>query len=99
MVLQTDSRIKQLRVSRGMTQTELAHMMSVTRSSVNAWEMSISTPTAEKLVELALLFHVSVDYLLGLESEETVNLDGLSREQKQLVYALLGYFQREEEET
>ena len=95
MVIQADSRIKQLRQARGLTQTELAHIMSVTRSSVNAWEMGISVPTAAKLVELSLFFHVSTDYILGLEKNETVQLDDLRQDQKEIIYSLLSYFQRE----
>lgn len=95
MLIKTDSRIKTLRVSRGLTQTELARIMSVTRSSVNAWEMGISVPTAAKLVELAMFFHVSADYLLGLSSAEAVNLESLTEEQKEIVYSLLSYFQKQ----
>lgn len=95
MVIQTDSRIRRLRVTRAMTQTELAKEMSVTRASVNAWEMGISVPTAAKLVELALFFHVSTDYLLGLEQAETVSLDELSEKQKEIIYSLLTYFHSE----
>ena len=87
MFIQADTRIKQLRLSRGMTQTELAKVMSVTRSSVNAWEMGISVPTAAKLVELSLFFHVSTDYLLGY-----------TKEQKELIFALLSYFEKEKSE-
>lgn len=97
-MIQTDNRIKRLRVSRGMTQTELAREMSVTRSSVNAWEMGISVPTAAKLVELALFFHVSTDYLLGMEQRETLGLDDLSEEQKNILYSLLAYFRKGEKE-
>lgn len=92
MVIKSDERIKELRVSRGMTQTDLAKIMSVTRSSVNAWEMGISVPTAVKLVELSLFFHVSTDYLLGLEKSEAVALDSLDEEEKAIVYGLLAYF-------
>ncbi|MCI9115400.1 XRE family transcriptional regulator [Neglecta sp. X4] len=98
MVIQASGRIKELRQSRGMTQTELAKIMSVTRSSVNAWEMGISIPTAAKLVELSLLFHVSTDYILGLEKREFVALDGLDGEQKGILYALLQYFYRQGQE-
>lgn len=98
MVIQADRRIKQLRMSRGMTQTELAKAMSVTRSSVNAWEMGISVPTAAKLVELSLYFQVSTDYLLGLEKSETIELDGLREEQKAILYSLLAYFTKENAE-
>lgn len=95
MVIQTDNRIKTLRVESGMTQTQLAKLMSVTRSSVNAWEMGISVPTAAKLVELSLLFHVSTDYLLGLEQKETIGLDSFQEEQKAILYSLATYFQRQ----
>ena len=88
MVIQASGRIKELRQSRGMTQTELAKIMSVTRSSVNAWEMGISVPTAAKLVELSLFFHVSTDYILGLETREFIALDGLDGEQKGCVRGL-----------
>ncbi len=95
MVIQTDNQIKKLRMQSGMTQTELAKLMSVTRSSVNAWEMGISVPTAAKLVELSLFFHVSTDYLLGLEQQEAVQLDGFSEEQKAILYSLVAYFQKQ----
>ncbi len=39
-------RIKKLREKQGYTQTELAKMLGVTRSCVNAWEMGISVPSA-----------------------------------------------------
>lgn len=98
MLIQSDVRIKQLRQARGITQTELARVMSVTRSSVNAWEMGISIPTAVKLTELSLFFRVSTDYILGLDSAETIRLDRLRAEQKELIYALLSYFQKEDAE-
>ena len=59
-------KIKQLRTSRNMTQSDLAKKLNITRSSVNAWEMGLSTPSTAYLAELSQLFHVSTDYLLGL---------------------------------
>lgn len=97
MVIEADKRIRQLRASRGMTQTDLARIMSVTRSSVNAWEMGISVPTAAKLVELSLFFRVSTDYILGLDQAETIRLDGLDEEQKAILYAMLSYFKKQED--
>jgi len=95
VVIQTDNRIKKLRTASGLTQSDLARLMSVTRSSVNAWEMGISAPTAAKLVELSQLFHVSTDYLLGLEQREMIELDSFSEEQKGILYALAAYFQKQ----
>ena len=60
-------RIKQLREQNSMTQAELAKRLCITRSSVNAWEMGISVPSTQSLVDLANIFDVSTDYLLGLD--------------------------------
>ena len=55
MYIILDQRIKELRERSGLTQTELAKKMGVTRSSVNGWEMGVSIPSIMKLVELAML--------------------------------------------
>lgn len=70
-------KIKILREKSGMTQTELANKLGITRSGVNAWEMGISVPSTQYVIELALLFGVSTDYLLGLPSS-SVSVDGLN---------------------
>ena len=57
-------RIKQLREQSNWTQSELAKQLGITRSSVNAWELGISVPSTQYLVELAALFKVSTDCLL-----------------------------------
>ena len=83
------ARIKLLRDQRGMTQTELAKRLGITRSSVNAWEMGISVPSTQYIVELARLFKVSTDYLLGVASSATMNVSGLTEKDIQLVCALV----------
>ena len=57
-------KIKLLRELSGLTQAELARKLGVTRSGVNAWEMGITTPSTQYIVEISLLFKVSTDYLL-----------------------------------
>ena len=51
-------KIKTLRESRSMTQADLARMINVSRSSINAWEIGISTPSTKHLAELADIFKV-----------------------------------------
>ena len=84
--------IKNLREEAGYTQSELAKKLDVTRSSVNAWEMGLSTPTTQYIVELAKLFHVSTDYLLGLDNTRQLVLDGLSKKEIEVLYSLIRYF-------
>ena len=85
-------RIKNLRISCGMTQSDLAKKLNITRSSVNAWEMGISTPSTTYVVELSQLFHVSTDYLLGLSTNVTLDVSQLTEKEIQLVYDLVQYF-------
>lgn len=85
-------RIKNLRISCGMTQSDLARKLNITRSSVNAWEMGISTPSTTYVVGLSQLFHVSTDYLLGLSSNVTLDVSHLTDKEIQLVYDLVQYF-------
>lgn len=73
----TTERIKALREARGWTQAELARRMSITRNGVNSWEQGLSMPSPTCLVDLAKVFSVSTDYLLGVERLETVNVTGL----------------------
>ena len=71
-------KIKLLREKRGLTQSELAKQLGLTRSGVNAWEMGISVPSTQYIVELAVFFGVSTDYLLGLSETSTVTVAGLT---------------------
>ena len=86
------AKIKELREQAGYSQAQLAKKLDVTRSSVNAWEMGLSTPTTQYIVALCRLFHVSADYILGLEAEQTISLRGYSEEEIALVSSLLRYF-------
>ena len=85
-------RIKELRECAGYSQAQLAKKLDVTRSSVNAWEMGLSTPTTQYVAAMTKLFHVSADYLLGIETEYSISLTGYSEEEISLVMDLLKYF-------
>ena len=71
-------KIKTLREKKGVTQSALANTLGITRSAVNAWEMGITVPSTQYVVELAKFFNVSADYLLGLSSTSTISVDGLN---------------------
>lgn len=74
----TAETIKQLREARGWTQAELARRLNISRNGVNTWEQGLSMPSLHFLVELAKIFSVSTDFLLGVESLHTINVSDLS---------------------
>ena len=84
-------RIKYLRESKNFTQTELAKQLGITRSSVNAWEMGISVPSTQYIVELAAIFKVSTDYLLGVNETTTINVSGLTDADIELVNTIVSH--------
>ena len=84
-------RIKALREQNGYTQAQLANSLGLTRASVNAWEMGISIPSTQYIVELAGLFKVSTDYLLGVEQTASVNVSGLNENDIQIVNSLISH--------
>lgn len=85
-------KIKELREIAGISQAQLAKKLDVTRSSVNAWEMGLSTPTTQYIVALAKLFHVSSDYILGIEADMSISLSDYNAEEVDLIFKLLQYF-------
>lgn len=85
-------RIKSLRERNNLTQAALAKRLNVTRSSVNAWEMGISVPSTALIVDIAKLFHVSTDYLLGIYETASLNVSSLNEKEIMLVYNLIEYF-------
>ena len=91
-------RIKYLRDQKGMTQADLAKQLGITRSSVNAWEMGISVPSTQYIVELAGIFKVSTDYLLGVDTSASVSVAGLTEKDVQIVHGLISH-SKEKNET
>lgn len=57
--------LRELRKERGLTQVQLAEMMSVTQGAVSGWESGTALPQASQLPRLADLLGCSIDALYG----------------------------------
>lgn len=76
------SRIKSLRTTHQLSQVDLASALNVSKQSVSNWENDNIQPSIEMLIKIAAFFHVSTDYLLGLDDKEYLQVSGLTPEQK-----------------
>lgn len=64
--------IKKYRKAQNMSQEDLAVKVHVVRQTISKWENSLSVPDVDQLISLAKVLGVSVNDLLGAETE---NLD------------------------
>ena len=63
-------RLKGLRKQNHMTQTALAERLNVTQTAISQWETDRTRPDQELLGKIASIFSVSVDYLLGENTDK-----------------------------
>lgn len=85
-------RIQQLRLSHNMSQEELGRRINRSRSVVCGYEINMKIPPLEVLTDIANVFNVSLDYLVGIDKAEMASLAGLNQKQKDLVFQLLNEF-------
>lgn len=66
------TKIKELRNAKGMTQKELSEQLNVTAQAVSRWESDEVEPSVATIKQMATIFNVSTDELLGNETEPKV---------------------------
>ncbi len=82
-------RLRELRKARNLTQKQLAAQIRVQNSIISFYENGDRLPSPETIKKLAAVFHVSADYLMGIEKKETIDVTGLDENDKRLVRELV----------
>lgn len=85
--------IKKLRREADMTQEKLAELLSVSAQAVSRWENDSAMPDIALLVPLANLFHVTTDYLLGVDISKREQIIGDIRKEAD-GYSSRGYYEK-----
>ena len=85
-------KIKELRTKYKYTQTDLAKLIGVTKSTVAAYENDTRLPSYEVLVKLSRIFKVSLDYIVLDKQMETLCIDVLTTEQVGAIQTLIDYY-------
>lgn len=87
MSIQLGTKLAELRKRNGYSQEALAEKMGVSRQAVSKWERGESTPDTDTLIELARLYSVSLDTLVGNEqNEEKKETEKAPKEKKEPLY-------------
>lgn len=81
--------LKNLRKYKGYSQAQLARKLNISKSSVSKYESNQSMPPVETLIRLALIYGVSLDYLVGIEKGKTISVEGLTNRQLDILNTLL----------
>ena len=62
-------RLREVRESRHITQTEIAELLGTTRQQIGKWENGVQKMGIDKYIILARYYNVSLDYLAGLTDD------------------------------
>ena len=88
-------RIRERRIIRHITQTEIAQRLGVTPQTVSKWERGLCAPDLDNLIDLAAMLSCSVDYLLSSESghprRSFIAVDGGGTKTEMLLFAEDGH--------
>ena len=63
-----NQKITDLRKAAGISQDTLARQLGVSRQAISKWELGTAMPETKNIVQLAEIFDVTTDYLLGYTS-------------------------------
>lgn len=83
---------KELRISKNLTQTQLASRMWVKKSIISAYETDARPPSLDMLIKYSKEFNVSTDFLLGLSDNKSICVDGLTEKQISIINTLIEEF-------
>jgi len=87
-------RIKELRTSKRLSQSELAERIGVTRATISAYELGSRLPSYDVLIKIAQQFHVSTDNLLGLSSKHSIDVTDLNQKQRNTLHEVVSTYKR-----
>ena len=86
------TRLKEMRIKRGLTQAMLAKRISKSVPAISGYETNTQTPPTEVLISISEALHVPITYFVDLDCEESCSLKGLSEGQRELLDLLFEEF-------
>ena len=78
-------RLKALRTEQKLTQKQIASRVGVAISAISSYEAGVRYPSYDVLIKLAHIYHVSTDYLFGIDRKRSVDVSGLNDDEITLI--------------
>ena len=88
-------RLRELRKKRNLSQKEVASRLELHPNTIRNYENNTLTPSVENLIDLAVLYNASVDYILGLSKRTNIYLDDCTPEQQKLILDIVDVIKRD----
>lgn len=92
MIVCLSVRLKELRTNRNLTQAQVAEYVGVSRAVISAYETDIRQPSYDILIRLAILYGVTTDYLLCIDSKRYLDISELSEREAAAVCEMVNVF-------
>ena len=94
MKYELSENIKKLRHQKNMTQTQLAKRLGVALSTIASYENQDRMPSIPMLVKLSYEFNVTIEYLLGVNKNKTLDVSDLTDEQILALNGIIEQFRK-----
>lgn len=94
MKYELSENIKKLRHQKNLTQTQLAQRLGVALSTVASYENQDRMPSIPMLIKLSYEFNVTIEYLLGVNKNKTIDVSDLSDEQILALNSVIEQFRK-----
>lgn len=89
MVYDFGMTLKKLRNKKRLSQEPVAKRLNLTKSSISGYENNVIMPNIDTIRAFSMLYGTTSDYLLGLEKKESIEIDGLTPRQKDIIETLI----------
>ncbi|MFN6432223.1 HTH-type transcriptional regulator ImmR [Eubacterium callanderi] len=82
-------RMKLLRIQHDWTQKEAAKKLGISKTAYSHYETGTNLPSIPTLIEIARIFHCSLDYLVGLSDVKRVEIGHLSDKEQKVILEMI----------
>lgn len=89
IVVSLGDRLRQLRIEKKLRQEQVAYLIGLNKKQISAYENDSRRPSLEILCDLASLYRVTTDYLLGCNTRKVLDVTDLSPAEIKIISELV----------